>query len=124
MKKYNKPTILVNDEYSEGVYAASGCYQVTASIRQDHQVGRTDYRIQINATHAADHTTDKQTLIDSFNMPVVYKSSQGTIQGSHTGTTLVIQLGYHQNPTDRIGMGDLVVEADQGLQITSISLTD
>ena len=124
MKKYNKPTILVNDEYSEGVYAASGCYQVTASIRQDNQIGRSDYRITVRGKHAADHTCTKQTLTISFNMPVVYKSSKGTIQGSTTGTTLVIQYGYYQNRNDNIGLGDLIVEADQGLQITSISLTD
>lgn len=124
MKEYSKPTILVNDEYSEGVYAASGCYQVTASIRQDHQVGRSDYRISVNGKHAADHTCNKQTLTISFNMPVVYKSSGGTIQGSTTGTTLVIQYGYWQNKNDNIGLSDLIVEADQGLQITSISLTD
>lgn len=124
MKKYSKPTILVNDEYSEGVYAASGCYQVTAQIRQDHQVGRSDYRISVKGKHAADHTCSKQTLTISFNMPVVYKSSGGTLVGATSGTTLVIQYGYFQNPTDNIGLSDLIVEADQGLQITSISLTD
>ena len=66
MKKYSKPAILVNDEYSEGVYAASGCYTVTASIRQDNQTGRTDYRIQVNGKHDSDHTRDAQTLTVPF----------------------------------------------------------
>ena len=124
MKKYSKPTILVNDEYSEGVYAASGCYTVTASIRQDNQTGRPDYRIQVNGKHDSDHTRDAQTLTVSFNMPVEYKSSSGTLQGASVGTTIVVKYNYHQNPTDNIGLGDLVVSAEQGLQITSISLTD
>ena len=124
MKKYSKPTILVNDEYSEGVYAASGCYTVTASIHQDNQTGRTDYRIQVNGKHDSDHTRDAQTLTVSFNMPVEYKTSSGTLQGASVGTTIVIKYNYHQNPTDNIGLGDLVVSAEQGLQITSISLTD
>ena len=124
MKKYSKPTILVNDEYSEGVYAGSGCYTVTASIRQDNQIGRTDYRIQVDGKHDSDHTRDAQTLTVSFNMPVEYKSSGGTLQGASVGTTIVVKYNYHQNPTDNIGLGDLVVSAEQGLQITSISLTD
>ena len=124
MKKYSKPTILVNDEYSEGVYAASGCYTVTASIRQHNQTGRTDYRIQLDGKHDSDHTRDAQTLTVSFNMPVEYKSSSGTLQGASVGTTIVVKYNYHQNPTDNIGLGDLVVSAEQGLQITSISFTD
>ena len=124
MKKYSKPTILVNDEYSEGVYVASGCYTVTASIRQDNQIGRTDYRIQVNGKHDSDHTRDAQTLTVSFNMPVEYKTSSGTLQGASVGTTIVVKYNYHQNPTDNIGLGDLIVSAEQGLQITSISLAD
>lgn len=124
MKKYSKPTIFVNDEDSEGVYAASGCYSITVNVHQKPQNGRGDYRIQVNGKHAADHTCNKQTLTISFNMPVVYKSSGGIIQGSTTGTTLVISYAYHQNPTDNIGLGDLIVEADQGLQVTSVALTD
>ena len=124
MKKYSKPTILVNDEYNEGVYASSGCYTVTASIRQDNQTGRTDYRIQVNGKHDSDHTRDAQTLTVSFNMPVEYKTSSGILQGASVGTTIVVKYNYHQNPTDNIGLGDLVVSAEQGLQITSISLAD
>ncbi|MEQ2359335.1 hypothetical protein WMO75_13560, partial [Blautia sp. CLA-AA-H95] len=37
---------------------------------------------------------------------------------------LVINLGYHQNPTDNIGLGDLCVESDAGLEITGVSITD
>ncbi len=124
MKNYSKPTIMINDELSEGVYAASGCYTVKTSIRQDQQVGRTDYRIQVDGVHDADHTNNKQTLTISFNMPVEYKSSNGTLVGLSTGTTLVIDYDYMQNGKDNIGLGDLVVSAEQGLEVTSIKLTD
>ena len=124
MKKYSKPTIFVNDEDSEGVYAASGCYSITVNIHQKPQNGRGDYRIQVNGIHKSNHTRDAQTMTISFNMPVVYKSSNGVIQGANTGTTLVISYAYHQNPTDNIGLGDLIVEGDQGLQVTSVALTD
>lgn len=125
MKGYSKPSILANEELSEGVYAASGCYTVTTSVHQTDQVGRGDCRIQINGVHDSDHTKEKQTLTISFNKEVVYKESAGgTLVGSGTGTTLVIDYAYHQNPQDRIGLGDLIVVADPGLAVTSVKLTD
>lgn len=124
MKRYDKPSILVNEELSEGVYAASGCYTVTTQVHQEMQTGRGDYRIQINGDHNADHTKEKQTLTISFNMPVEYKTSNGTLVGLGTGTTLVVDYAYHQNPTDKIGLGDMIVVADPGLEVTSVKITD
>ena len=89
MKGYSKPSILANEELSEGVYAASGCYTVTTSVHQTDQIGRGDCRIQINGVHDSDHTKEKQTLTISFNKEVVFKESAGgTLVGSGTGTTL------------------------------------
>ena len=126
MVKYEKPTVLVNEEVSEGVYTDSGkgCYTVTASLHQDNQVGRHDYRIQVNGKHDADHTCEHQLLTISFNQPVTYKSSTGTLEGSGTGTTLTIAYSYHNNPVDNIGLGDLVVESEEGLAIAGVQLTD
>ena len=57
MRNYMKPVVIVNSEVSEGVYAASGsadeCYTVTAYIHQRPQMGRGDYRIQVNGRHEA-----------------------------------------------------------------------
>ena len=39
MKEYSKPTILINEELSEGVYAASGCYTVTTRVHQELRIG-------------------------------------------------------------------------------------
>ena len=50
-------------------------------------------------------------------------SGAGLISGSGT-PTLKVQLGYHQNPSDNIDFGDLVVTADTGLAITGVSITD
>lgn len=108
------------------MYAASGtgCYTVTAKIHQTPQIGRGDYRIQVDGQHHADHTKEAQTLTISFNQPVTYSSSSGTLAGAATGTTLTINYTYHQNPNDNIGLGDLVVVSDPGLSITGISITD
>ena len=36
---------------------------------------------------------------------------------------LVINLGYHQNPTDNIGLGDLCVESDAGKDTADLFVT-
>lgn len=130
MNHYESPMLFTNEELSEGVYLASGdtlaggCYTASATIHQSPQTGRGDYRIQVNGQHNADHTREAQTLTISFNLPVTYNSSGGTyVSGSGT-QTLVINYNYHQNPTDNIGLGDLVVTADAGLAVTSVSITD
>lgn len=121
---YSKPVILANNDLAEGVYAASGCYTASAYIHQTPETGRGDYRIQVNGKHDADHTKETQWLHISFNQPVVYSSSQGTLESGNGTASLVIRYTYHQNPTDNIGLGDLVVQSDSGLAITSVSITD
>ena len=124
MSKYVKPVISLDEGMAEGVYAASGCYTVTTNIHQKPETGRGDYRIQVNGVHAADHTKKAQTLTITFNQEVTYSSSNGTLVGSNTGTTISIGYTYHQNPTDNIGLGDLVVVSDPGLEVVSAKITD
>ena len=121
---YNKPMIFGTNDLAEGVYAASGCYTANAYIHQTPETGRGDYRIQVNGKHDADHTKETQWLHITFNMPVAYSWSQGTLESGNNTNTLVIRYNYHQNPTDNIGLGDLVVTADQGLAISAVSITD
>ena len=91
---------------------------------QKTENGRGDYRIQVNGKHNADHTKEAQVLTISFNQNVTYVSGgAGLISGNET-TTLKVKLAYHQNPTDNIGFGDLVVTSDAGLAITGVSITD
>ena len=126
MKKYSKPVVSIDNGLAEGVYAASGagCYTASAYIHQTPQTGRGDYRIQVNGKHNADHTKESQTLTISFNQNVTYVSGgAGLISGNGT-PTLKVKLGYHQNPNDNIGFGDLVVTANTGLAITGVSITD
>lgn len=126
MVKYSKPMVIVDQGLAEGVYADSGagCYEASAYIHQRPETGRGDFRIQVNGKHNADHTKEAQTLTISFNQPVTYSSSNGTLAGATTGTTLTINYTYHQNPNDNIGLGDLVVTSDAGLAITGVSITD
>lgn len=127
MKNYFKPVIISNEELAEGVYMSSGdlgCYTASANIHQRPETGRGDYRIQVNGIHNADHTKEKQWLYITFNMNVTYKSSQGTLVNGDGSNTLCIEYNYHQNPTDNIGLGDLVVEADAGLAVANVKITD
>ena len=126
MREYKKPVVTVDNELAEGVYAASGagCYTATAKIHQTPQIGRGDYRIQVNGKHSADHTKEAQVLTISFNQNVTYVSGgEGLISGNGT-SILKVKLSYHQNPNDNIGFSDLVVTADAGLAITGVSITD
>ena len=126
MKQYVKPVVMVDNELAEGVYAASGagCYTASAYIHQTPQTGRGDYRIQVNGKHSADHTKEAQVLTISFNQSVTYVSGGAGLLSGNGTNTLKIKLGYHQNPNDHIGFGDLVVTADTGLAITGVSITD
>lgn len=126
---YKKPVVLLNEELAEGVYAASGsvaqggdCYEVTGYIHQTQETGRHDYRIQINAHHknTAGHTTDNEVLVISFNKPVSYKAGGNGCVGGNGTTTIRVQYNHHNNPNDNIGVGDLIVEADEGLAITGM----
>lgn len=118
--------VTVDQGLAEGVYAASGagCYEASAYIHQKPETGRGDFRIQVNGKHNADHTREAQVLTISFNRNVTYVSGgAGLINGNGT-PTLQVKLSYHQNPNDNIGLGDLVVTADEGLEITGVSITD
>lgn len=131
MKKvYVKPTIVANADLSEGIYLASGsgtgCYTIDASIvTQTPTEDRTNYIISINATHAADHTREAQTLYINFNQPVNYVScGVGSLLSGNNTSSLAIAMHYHQNPNDKIGFSDLTVESDPGLSITGVQITD
>ncbi len=126
MKNYVKPVVLANEELAEGVYAASGdCYTVTGYIHQTNEQGRHDYRVQFNGVHAAadGHHSGEQVLTISFNMPVVYKSSNGTCIGGSGSNTISIKYNYHNNGNDNIGLGDVIVEADEGLALAGSTLS-
>lgn len=126
---YEKPIVVENEEISEGVYAASGsvgdnCYTVTTNIHQKPEIGRGDYRIQVNGAHAATdgHHSGEQVLTLHFNQPVTYSGSNGQyVSGSGTNT-IKIKYNYHNNGGDNIGLGDVIVVSNVGLIVTGAVL--
>jgi hypothetical protein len=126
MRNYTKPIIVKNNEFAEGVYAASGeCYSVNFQIHQKPEVGRGDYRIQVNGVHAATdgHHSGEQVLTINFNIPVIYKGSNGTLIGGDGTNTISIKYNYHNNQNDNIGLGDVIVESDAGLAVVGGNLS-
>lgn len=132
-KSYESPIVTNNMELAEGVYMASGdgdgdCYTVTARIHQKPETGREDYRIQVDGSHAATdgHHAGHQRLILTFNMPVNYSSSQGSLYKGDGTNKIQIDYHYHNNANDHIGLGDVVVTAESktGLEITHAELKD
>lgn len=127
MKTYEKPMVINSEEVAESVYMASGgseCYTVNAYIHQVPQQGRGDYRIQLNAAHAASdgHHSGEQVLTISFNQPVEYSGSNGTLVSGSGTATLNVKFNYHSNGNDNIGLGELIVISDPGLAITATAL--
>jgi len=130
-RAYEKPVALANEEFMEGVYMTSGdaagsdCYTVTARIHQKPETGRGDYRIQVDGRHAAEdnHHSGEQHLFLSFNQPVTYSGSNGSLVGGDGTSTIEIAYNYHNNANDNIGLGDVIVKADPGLSITGSVLT-
>lgn len=123
---YEKPVITPSENLAEGVYAASGskCYTVVAKITQRPELGRDDYRIQIDAHHQGDHNKSSQILVISFNQSVTYINSPGSLIDGNGTNTLTIKLNYWQNPNDNIGFGDLIVQSANGLIITKVYMYD
>lgn len=129
-KMYEKPMILENEEFFEGVYMASGanssCYSSEGFIRQTPETGRDNYVIQLNGRHSATdgHTNEAQTVTVSFNIPVNYISSGGSLVSGSGTSTIVLAYNYHQNANDNIGLGDLIVTADTGLVLSGVTISD
>lgn len=131
MENYEKPAVLANEDLAEGVYTASGdgggdedCYSVSAYIHQRPETGRGDYRIQVDGVHAASdgHHSGAQVLELSFNQPVEYSSSNGSLSGGDNTSCISIDYSYHNNANDNIGLGDVVVKSEAGLEVTDAVL--
>lgn len=97
--------------------ASGSCYTAVAKITQFPEYGRNNYCIQLNATHKAEHHSSKQKFVITFNQPVMYVSSNAcNVMGSGTNT-LTLEYDYHNNNSENIGLGNVYVESDNGLNI-------
>lgn len=104
----------------------SKCYTCNAHINQRPEVGRDDYRIQVNAQHHGDHTCNEQILTMVFNHPATFiNCSNGSLYGPNNKSEIKVKLRYHNNPNDNIGMGDFTVKSNhKDLQIVRCFIND
>ena len=104
----------------------SSCYSCSAQINQRPEVGRDDFRIQINAQHHGDHSCDEQTLTIIFNHPATFIScSNGSLNSGNNTTKIQVKLRYHNNANDNIGMGDFIVKSTHSdLKIVKCFIND
>lgn len=125
MTNYEKPVVLANDDVAEGVYAASGCYTVSAYITQRPEVGRETYCVHLDAVHMAEHHSTQQVVDLSFNQSVDFEwcnAADCTCSGSGT-STLTLTFGYHANDTENHGLGDVYVKSGDGLAVAGVECT-
>ena len=101
-------------------------YTCNAHINQRPEVGRDDYRIQVNAQHHGDHTCNEQILTMVFNHPATFVNcSNGSLHGPNNKSEIKVKLRYHNNPNDNIGMGDFTVKSNhKDLQIVRCFIND
>ena len=113
-----------NNSYRGG--GGSKCYTCNAHINQRPEVGRDDYRIQVNAQHHGDHTCNEQILTMVFNHPATFiNCSNGSLHGPNNKSEIKVKLRYHNNPNDNIGMGDFTVKSNhKDLQIVRCFIND
>ena len=115
-----------NNNNSHRGGGGSKCYTCNAHINQRPEVGRDDYRIQVNAQHHGDHTCNEQILTMVFNHPATFiNCSNGSLHGPNNKSEIKVKLRYHNNPNDNIGMGDFTVKSNhKDLQIVRCFIND
>lgn len=125
MKKYEKPTALVNNDLAEGVYMASGvagsdCYTADVIRESEPAVGKAYYTFRVKSAHSGDHITDQEVVIISFNTPVKYHNSEGSLLEGDNTTTLRIGYGRHFNQSESNQFGIVEVQPLQEGQPVSV----
>ena len=126
MRVYESPTVLLNEDLAEGVYAASGasassdCWSVDAYFHQTPVNGDRRYVIQINAKHnwgiaAIDAHTSNCIITISFNQLVEYN-------GVPTHSISIAKNINTTNPNESLGFADTIVYSDEGLQISNVEI--
>ena len=102
------------------------CYKCETEIIQRPEIGRDDYIIKINAQHKAEHSCDEQILLITFNYPVNFiNCSNGKLISSNNTTRIRVKLTYHNNPNDKIEIGDFNVKCSHlDLEIVNCTFKD
>lgn len=132
MEKYLKPTVVINEDLSEGVYAASGsssdCWTVNVVSAQDWN--GSDHVFEVRCSHKAgsdnSHSASAITVTISFNNTLTAASSE-TGNCKYSGNTLTAVRNGHANANDSVTFKVFARANDEattkGLAVTGSTIT-
>ena len=132
MKQYMKPTVVIHDDLSEGVYAASGassdCWTINVVSVQNWN--GSDHIFEVRCSHKAgssdNHNASALTVTISFNHALTNASSE-TGNCSFSGNTVTATRNSHVNPNENVSFKVFVRANDEattkGLAVTGSSIT-
>lgn len=98
MKGYEKPIAVINDELSEGVYAASGtadCWTVDAKSVQDWNGSHHVFEVRIVHSDKVEHISSASTVTLTFSNTITDAYSEFSC--SHSGNSVTITRTLHAN---------------------------
>lgn len=100
MKRYQKPVAIVNEDFSEGVYAASGsadCWTVSAKSVQDSNGSHNVFEVTCKHSSDVQHISSASTVTLTFNSPITDAYSESDFTTSVSGNTVTITRTLHAN---------------------------
>jgi len=102
MKNYEKPIAVVNDELSEGVYAASGassadCWTINPYSVQDWNGSHHVFEVKIVHSDSVKHISTASTSTITFSNNLQDAYSEGNVSVSFGGNTVTAVRTLHAN---------------------------
>ncbi len=100
MKDYEKPVVKINEDISEGVYAASGdeaadCWTVDAYSVQDWNGSHHVFEVHCVHPNTVQHISTKSTVTLAFSHPLTDAYSE--FPSSFSGNTVTVERESHAN---------------------------
>lgn len=91
MKNYEKPVVLVNDGWSEGVFAASGdpeCWTIDPVSVQDWNGSHHVFEIRCKHSTSVEHISSATTVTLNFSAPLTDAYSE--FECTYSGSTVTV----------------------------------
>lgn len=131
MKSYEKPIAVVNDEVSEGVYAASGgassadCWTINPYSVQDWNGSHHVFEVKIVHSDAVKHISTASTSVITFTQNVTDAYSEGNCSATFSGNTVTVVRTLHANAyqSGDVATFKVWVKSDNEANTKAISVT-
>ncbi|MCR5639961.1 MAG: hypothetical protein K6G04_01260 [Lachnospiraceae bacterium] len=105
MKTYEQPVVVMSDDMSESIFAASGsiatatCWSVSVQSVQDWNGASHVYEMHLVHSSAVSHFSESCTVQYTFGAPVVsaYAEGSGNYEVSVSGNIVTVRRIHHAN---------------------------